>query len=118
STPQRLGLLPFPAFARNGSGEFGNEMPVPFDRNPLYRTAAVAEPERGVAVVTNSVASRTARPRGVGSDILYGTTTRVPAIGASQISMSCWAARYLIAGRSGTWPATGTNRTPHTATGP
>jgi hypothetical protein len=55
----------------------------------------------GNAVVTNCTASSTPVPSGVGIDILNGTNTRVPAIGASQTSMLRWAARYLIAARSG-----------------
>ena len=66
------------------------------------RAAAVAGVERGLAAATNCVASRTPWPNGVWSEIRYGTTIRVPGIGASHISMSCWAMRYLIAGRSGT----------------
>ena len=55
----------------------------------------------GDAAVTNSTASSVAVPSGVGIDILNGTSTRVPAIGASQTSMLRWAAMYLIAARSG-----------------
>ena len=50
---------------------------------------------------TNWVACITPRPSGVGMLMRNGTTTRVPATGANQISMSRWAIRYLIAGRSG-----------------
>ena len=42
-----------------------------------------------------------AMPIGVGIETRNGTSTRVPAIGASQTSMSRWAARYLIAARLG-----------------
>src|ERR1700730_16550710 len=67
------------------------------------RAAAAAGVGRGgVATETNCVASSTPGPNGVWSDRRYGTTTRVPAIGASQTSMSRWAIKYLIPGRSGT----------------
>jgi hypothetical protein len=55
----------------------------------------------GVAWVTNWVASSMPMPSGVGISIRNGTSTRVPAIGANQASMLRWAARYLIAARSG-----------------
>ena len=55
----------------------------------------------GAACVTNWLASSMAMPSGVGMRKRNGTRTRVPAIGAKVISMSRWAARYLITGRSG-----------------
>ena len=51
----------------------------------------------GLATEMNCVACNTPVPTGVGSEKRYGTTTRVPAIGASQTSASRIAARYLIA---------------------
>ena len=54
----------------------------------------------GTAWVTNSTASSVPVPSGVGIVSLNGTSTRVPAIGASHTSMLRWAARYLIAARS------------------
>src|SRR5947209_3506116 len=61
----------------------------------------------GMADVTNWVASSTPTPSGVGTERRYGTRIRVPEIGANQTSMLRWAARYLIAGRSGMKPETG-----------
>src|SRR4051794_39078475 len=72
----------------------------------------------GVAVETNCVASKTPMPSGVGIIMRNGTRMRVPAIGANQASMLRWAARYLIAARSGMYPATGVKYTAHTTTGP
>ena len=46
---------------------------------------------------TNFVASMTPVPIGVGITMRNGASTRVPAIGANQISISLCAARYLIA---------------------
>src|SRR5258708_36991388 len=51
----------------------------------------------GLATETNCVACRTPVPTGVGRENRYGTSTRVPKIGASQTSASRNAARYLIA---------------------
>src|SRR5262249_48791753 len=61
----------------------------------------------GWATVTNSVARSNPTPSGVGIEKRNGTSRRVPAIGASQTSASRSATRYLIAGRSGTYPAIG-----------
>lgn len=68
------------------------------DRRALYCVFAVV---RTVAVDTNWVASSAARPIGVGTVTFKGASTRVPAIGASQTSISRCAAMYLIAARSG-----------------
>src|SRR5215467_4266787 len=71
-----------------------------------------------IGVETNSVASSTAWPMGVGPCARIGTRTRVPATGASQTSMSRCLARYLIAVRVGTKPATGVKYAAQTTTGP
>ena len=56
----------------------------------------------GCATATNCFACSTPRPSGVGIEKRNGTSTRVPAIGASQTSASRSSTRYLIAARSGT----------------
>jgi hypothetical protein len=56
----------------------------------------------GCATDTNEVACKRPVPSGVGIEKRNGTSTRVPAIGASQTSASRNSTRYLIAGRSGT----------------
>jgi len=55
----------------------------------------------GSWTVWNCVASSTASPNGVGIARRNGTSTRVPAIGTSVISIFRSVARYLITGRSG-----------------
>src|SRR4051794_5193726 len=61
----------------------------------------------GSGVEMNCVASSTPSPSGVGTENRNGTKTRVPVIGTSHTSMSFSSVMYLIAARSGTWPATG-----------
>ncbi len=82
-----VAIIPSAAFCTTGS-----------PRAPNYCVFAVV---RTVAVDTNWVASSAARPIGVGTVTFKGAITRVPAIGASQTSMSRCAAMYLIAARSG-----------------
>src|SRR5260221_14053985 len=78
----------------------------------------LAEARAGPGTAMNSVAWSTAWPIGVGPCARYGTSTRVPAIGASHTSMSRWFARYLIAAREGIKPATGEKYAAQTTTGP
>ena len=66
----------------------------------------------------NCVACSTPCPSGVGSEIRYGTISRVPAIGASHVSVWRISAMYLITGRLGTCPAIGANETAQTTTVP
>jgi hypothetical protein len=62
----------------------------------------LASARGGSATETNCLASSTPGPSGVGMAKRNGTSTRVPAIGASQTSASRNSIRYLIAARSGT----------------
>src|SRR4029079_13025668 len=74
-------------------------------RHCVFRPLAEARAGSGAEI--NSDASSTAWPTGVGLGARYGTRTRMPAIGASQTSISRCLERYLIAVRDGTKPARG-----------
>ena len=99
----------------NGDSERGMMLAHQADASPLGTGGGLPSPGRsaanhhghcdftfaaargGLATEMNCVACNTPVPTGVGSEKRYGTTTRVPAIGASQTSASRIAARYLIA---------------------
>ena len=68
--------------------------------------------------VVNWVACSIAGPISVGTNKRNAASTRVPAIGAYQISMSRCSIRYLIANRPGRCPAIGRYATLQTTTGP
>src|SRR5205085_4264481 len=68
--------------------------------------------------VENCVACSTAGPSSVGTYMRNAASTRVPAIGAKEISISRCSIRYLIAYRAGRCPAIGRYVTLQTTTGP
>jgi hypothetical protein len=97
-------------------GGLGVDDQLDFGRYASVRLAAFVtapsdqqtfEASCGCAVTSNRLASITRFASALSTSILNGASSRVPATGASAISISRPSERYLISGVDGRWPAIG-----------
>jgi hypothetical protein len=91
-------------------GDLGVDDQLDFDRSVRFHCAfgsATVEASDGCTVTSNWLASITRFASALSTNILNGASSRVPATGASAISISRPSERYLISGVDGRWPAIG-----------
>src|SRR5205814_187201 len=80
--------------------------------------SASVEVPGGCEVASNRLASITKLASMLTTETRNGNSMRVPAIGARATSISRPSERYLMSGVDARWPAIGSYRAEHTATGP